>query len=136
MVTSSKKSIVLKIKDLVALVTKEVYKLYKFSLGIQKNVDVILGYTRTLIKDIHAFNKDFAVELKLKKESYSTIFKIIGNSLTYSCFKTQLAPILDIVLRLPANAIRPSMLMSQGEDKGGSLKDGGGDKGKVVGKVF
>lgn len=59
----------MKIKDLVNMVTKEITKLDKFCLRLQQNVDVLLGATRTLIKDICAFNKGYAVELKLKKES-------------------------------------------------------------------
>lgn len=31
-----------------------------------------------------------------------------------SCFKTQLAPVLDLVLYLPTNASHPLMLVSQG----------------------
>lgn len=53
-----------------------------------------------------------------------------------SCFKTQLALILDLVLRLPTNALHPWILVSQGEYKGSSSKDGDEDKGKVDGKVF
>lgn len=50
-------------------------------------------------------------------------------------FKAQLALILDLVLRLPTNTLLPG-LMSQGGDKGGSLKVGGAEKANVVGKVF
>lgn len=57
-------------------------------------------------------------------------------SLVESCFKTQLAPILDLILWFPTNAPHPSMLVSQGGDKVGSSKDGGEDKVKLVGKVF
>lgn len=46
-------------------------------------------------------------------------------SLLESRFKSQLAPILNHVLWLPANAPRQSMIVSQGGYKGGgSSKDG------------
>lgn len=67
----------------------------------------------------------------ISKEQISTVV-----SLVESCFKTQLALILDLVLRLSTNSPRPSMLVSQGGDKGGPLKDGGENTGKIVGKVF
>lgn len=56
MINSSKESIKLKIKDL------EVTMLCKFCLAIKHNFDVLLGARRTLIEDIHAFIKDYAVE--------------------------------------------------------------------------
>ncbi|CAI9270750.1 unnamed protein product [Lactuca saligna] len=118
MLTSSKESILLKIKDLVNMVTEEITKLDKFCLRLQQNVDVLLGATRTLIKDICAFNKGYAVELKLKKESE-------GNMITR-----------NLVLRLPTNAPHPLMFVSQARDKGGSSKYGCEDNGKVAGKVF
>lgn len=53
-----------------------------------------------------------------------------------SCFKTKLDPILDIVLPLPTKAPHPSMLVSQGGDKGGLSKYGGKDKEKLSGRQF
>lgn len=54
-----------------------------------------------------------------------------------SCFNTELAPILDLVLHLPTNSQRPVANMSQGgERRVGSLKDKGENKGKVVGKII
>lgn len=162
MVTDSKESIELKIKDLVDLVSKDIMKLDKFCIEIQQNVDVLLGATRTLIEDIHAFNKYYVEEWKLKKESDGKVFTNTDNSLTSfhdrllkfdipsmtsisqekisfmvssveSYFKTQLALILVLVLRLPTNVPRPSMLVSQGGDKDGSSKDEGEDKGIFLG---
>ncbi|CAI9281327.1 unnamed protein product [Lactuca saligna] len=165
MVTDSKESIELKIKDFVDLVSKDIMKLDKFGIGIQQNVDVLLGATRTLIEDIRAFNKHYVEEWKLMKELDGKVFTNIDNALTSfhdrlpkfdipsmtsisqeqissmvssmeSCFKTQLAPILVLVLRLPTNVPRPSMLVSQGGDKDGSSKDEGDDEGKFVGMVI
>lgn len=125
------------------MVTKEVKRLDKFCLGIQHNVDVILAASRTLIEDIRAFHKDYEEEMKLKKEYDENTFRGNKNSLTSfhdrllkfnvqtttsiseeqittivssidSCFKTHLALMLDLVLQLPTNAPRLSMLVSQG----------------------
>lgn len=133
---------------------------------MKNGIDVLLGDTQILVEDIRAFNKEYVGEMNLKKESYGKVFANIESSLTSfhnslsnfdvpattsvsqewifsmissleSCFKTQFSPISDIVLRLITNDPRPYMNVSQGGDKGGgSLKDGGEDKGKVVGKVF
>ncbi|CAI9293754.1 unnamed protein product [Lactuca saligna] len=101
-----------------------------------KNIDVLLGATKTLVEDVCALNKDYAKGVNSKKESDGKVFINIESSLTRSCFKTELALILDLVLRLPTNAPCPSMIVSRGGDKCGSSKNGAEDKSKVVGKVF
>lgn len=58
MVTSSIESIELKVTYFVDVVLKEITKPDILYVGIQKNVDVLLGSTRTLIEDIYAFHKD------------------------------------------------------------------------------
>lgn len=112
-------------------------------MGIKDNFDVLIKETQTLIEDILAFNKQYVGELKLKKESNDKVFTSIENSLTgfyeilskfdfpstnlisqekisfvvlsmESCFKTELALILDLVLRLPKNAPCSSTNVSQG----------------------
>lgn len=72
---------------------------------------------------------DFPSTTSLSQEKISSVVLSVE-----SCFKTEFAPILDLVLRLPTNYPRPSMNVSQGG--WGSSKDSGEEKGKVVGKVI
>lgn len=56
MVTSSKYSIILQVQELTGLFTKQVKKFDIFCDGVKKNINVLLGATQTLVKDVRAFN--------------------------------------------------------------------------------
>lgn len=53
-----------------------------------------------------------------------------------SSFKTELGPILNLVLRLPTNAPRPTYVLQRGESAVGSSKGSVEDKGVVVGRFL
>lgn len=53
-----------------------------------------------------------------------------------SSFKTELGPILNLVLRLPTNAPRPIYVLQRGESAVGSSKGSVEDKGVVVGRFL
>lgn len=160
---NSKDSVELKVKELQDLVVKEVKQIDGFCTGVQKNVDVFLSATWTLIEEIRAFNLKYKEELSKKNESDGKLFLGIENSLNKfqeeiskisvsfkisiyeetlnntislieESFKVQLDQILDLKLRLPTNASW-LVLVSQNRDKGGSLNVWG-EQPIVFGKLF
>lgn len=146
LLNSSKESIESKLKDLWDLFSKQVMNLDNFCESIKDKVDFFTS-TRTLVEYVSAFNKDYVVNLKLKREADDKVFTNIEQSLSgfhdklkkldfsstssisqkkissmilsvESCFNTELSPILDLVPRLPTNAPRSSANVSLGGEKG------------------
>ncbi|CAI9282861.1 unnamed protein product [Lactuca saligna] len=136
---------------------KEVKKVDGLLLDVQKNIDCLLGASRTLVKDVCVFNVEYKETLQKKNKGDETLFKVFENSMTTfhkkmskvvatsetliseallnkvissieGCFN-----ILEVVFILPI--IAPHVMqVSQAAEKGGSSKLGGEDKGKMFGK--
>ncbi|CAI9271697.1 unnamed protein product [Lactuca saligna] len=132
-------------------------------LKVQKIHDLITSKVKKIyVEDIRDFNVDYKTKLEKNVDKDGEVFKDIETSLNTfqehiskltanstslmfdannakdvleACFKSHIAPILDLVFRLPTNSPR-AMQVSQAGERGGSSKMGGEDKGKVVGKVF
>ncbi|CAI9299918.1 unnamed protein product [Lactuca saligna] len=112
LVKTSKDSIELKLKEFSDLFSKEVKKLDTFCVRIKNKVDVMIGSNRTMIEDIHSFNKGYTDEMKLKTEADGKLFVNIEKSLKgrfLQCFHLMVV---------------------------GSLKDSGEEKGKLMGKLI
>lgn len=133
MVNSSKTSIESELKEFSDLFSKDVKTLDTFCDKITKKVNVMIGPTAKLIKDITSFNKGYIDEMKLNKVEDGRLFDKINKCLTRFqdtllkfdftstnsisqeqissmvssvelFFKSELPKVLDLVLYLPTNA--------------------------------
>lgn len=71
-----------KLNELHNMLSQEITKLDKFCEKVKDNVEILIGFTRTVIEDIRTFNKDYSKGLTEKKEVDSQVFTKIKNSLT------------------------------------------------------
>ncbi|CAI9295040.1 unnamed protein product [Lactuca saligna] len=132
-VSEMKAFLELKVNYLRTSMSKEVKILDDNYNLLHKKVDVLSRATTHLIEDITAFNKDYDLKVKSDKDdkvfekssiSQDSISSMVSNIET--SIKAELAPILNLVLRLPTNA-PPSMHVSQGVERGVSLSKRSGE---------
>lgn len=81
LVTTSKISIELKIKEFHDMFSTEFNKLDKFCENVKDKVGVLIGATRTMIEEICDFNKDYVDSLNEKIEKDGKVFNNIEISL-------------------------------------------------------
>lgn len=82
----------------------------------------MIKFLSPLRKPLQVFTKsDFDLPSKtaISSELLSSVVSLIG-----SCFKTELAPIVDLALRLPTNDPCPSANVSQGGERGSFFEKG------------
>ncbi|CAI9281696.1 unnamed protein product [Lactuca saligna] len=157
-----KESADLQVAELKSELAKEVEKMEKNYVRLHSKVDVVVDAITKLVE----FNTDYLTKLEAKSEKDSKVFAKLEEFLSSikesiskvdvstqstvsqettslliskieTNIKTDLAPILELVLLFPMNAPRVVQVL-EGGDKGcggiGSLKDS--EKGAVVGRVM
>ncbi|CAI9288672.1 unnamed protein product [Lactuca saligna] len=141
-VTTMKESVDLRIVELKSELLKEVQKMEQNYILLYGKVDVIT----TAITKLVEFNSEYTNKLEAKSEKDTQMFEkmeeflsSIKESLSKSNIKSEIAPILDLVLCLPTNAPH-AMQVSHGGEKRiggvGSSKDSDKEKGVLVEKVI
>lgn len=165
MVFESKASLWLKTNEPRYFITKEVHRLDNYCVPSNEKIDVVASATTRSIEDLIAFNKDYSNDLKVKtkkgekmfekvevflinfKETLSKVDLPCQSSISQesisamvssieSCFKEKLAPILNLVIRLPINATC-LVHVSQGGERGvGSSRGLVNEIWVIVGRVL
>ncbi|CAI9292928.1 unnamed protein product [Lactuca saligna] len=126
-------SLELQVNELRTLMDKNVKKLDDNYNLLHKKVDVVANATTRLIEDITAFNKEylrhytkwiFRINLLFLKNPF-----LLWVSNIESSIKDELAPILNLVLRLATNAQCPMHVSQVGDRRAaiGSSKGSGED---------
>lgn len=147
------------------MAANHVKKLDNYCVSVNKKVDLVAITTTRLIEDLTAFNKNYYDDLNVKTEKDEKVFEKIDKFLfdykkslskvdllsqssisqdsiseivssIESSSTTELAPVINLVLRLPMNAPR-FVHVSQGGERGVcSSKGSSDDTCVVVGKLF